>query len=101
MMLSESPGRTYSALGRWLLSSLNRSGSALDRRFSPPKTSYYALDAAGQPRTQIQPLPYTSATTSVCNPLTEATSTCCTSVYSFSDASSSSLRFRDSRTRTR
>ena len=25
-MLSESPGRTYSALGRWLLSSLNRSG---------------------------------------------------------------------------
>jgi hypothetical protein len=26
MMLSESPGRTYSALGRWLLSSLNRSG---------------------------------------------------------------------------
>ena len=66
-----------------------------------PKTSYYALDAAEQSRDQIQPLPYTSATTSVCNPLTEATSTCCTSVYSFSDASSSSLRFRDSRTRTR
>ena len=26
--------RTYSALDRWLLSSLNRSGSALDRWFS-------------------------------------------------------------------
>ena len=90
-MLSESPGRTYSALGRWLLSSLNRSGSALDRWFFRTKAR----------TTQIQPLPYTSATTSVWSPFTDATSTCCTSVYSFSDASSSSLRFRDSRTRTR
>ena len=97
-MIARSPSRsarTYSALDRWL-PSLNRSGSA-DR----PKTSYYALDAAEQSRNQIQPLPYTSATTSVWSPFTDATSTCCTSVYSFSDASSSSLRFRDSRTRTR
>ena len=38
---------------------------------------------------------------SVCNPLKDETSTSCARVYRFSAASSSSLRFRESLTRTR
>merc|ERR1719156_184131 len=44
---------------------------------------------------------HSSWTFSVCKFLKDSTGTCCTRVYIFSSASSSSLRLRDIRTRTR
>merc|ERR1719472_430476 len=44
---------------------------------------------------------HSSWTFSVCKFLKDSTGTCCTRVYIFSSESSSSLRFRDIRTRTR